>query len=97
MIDPGRRDWLTLVLIGLAILLMPAVFLLLTLEALILFGDIELADLTLVQLVELYLLDLAVLLAFAYAVYRVTLYAVEEQLPKTLDRIDAEERRDDDE
>lgn len=79
-----------LLLIGIIVLFAPALFLVVTLEALVLLGDIEFADLTTIELLELYLLDMVLLVGFAYAVYRVTLYIIESHLPDALDAFDTE-------
>jgi hypothetical protein len=68
----GREipDWAVAAAVGVLVLLSPAVILLITLEFLVLSGDLVVGRVTPLELLELYLLDLAVLVGFAYLVYR---------------------------
>lgn len=54
----------------------------------------ESEELSALELVELYVIEAVVVLAFAYIVYRLTLFFVEERLPESLDAL-AEETEDD--
>lgn len=76
----------TLVLIiGLLVLLAPATLLVLTLAFFSFTGDVLVQELTLLEIVELYLLDLVVLVGFSYGLYRVVKLLVVHQLPESLD------------
>lgn len=74
MIPEDRRRKLLTIVITIFVLFAPLLILAATLEALILFGDIDGADLSLVELLELYLLDLVLLGLFAFVVYRLARY-----------------------
>jgi hypothetical protein len=89
MVTSDSLDRLTLLVIGLLIIFAPAFFVLLTLEFLILTGNLLLSDITLLELLELYVLDLAFLLVFAYAVYRLTAWTFEHRLPSLLDALES--------
>jgi hypothetical protein len=80
------------------LLFTPAVLLALTVAFLFVAQSIVLADLSTVELVELYLIELVVFTAFAYLLYRVTRVAVTEHLPEADgdDRPPEEARRGDD-
>lgn len=82
------RDRFSLILVGLLVVLMPALVLIITLEVLFLFGEIDLTNLTLLELAELYLVEVVLLALFAVAVYRLTLRTTTGQLPDVLDRLD---------
>jgi hypothetical protein len=91
MLRPKQRKWLTRILIGVLVLFTPVLVLIATLEVLFLFGEIEFSDISLLEFVELYLLDLTILVLFAFGIYRITAYLVEEKLIDELERIEAEE------
>ncbi|MBX0294614.1 hypothetical protein [Haloarcula nitratireducens] len=98
MVSSDSQTRLSLLIIGLLVIFAPAFFVLLTLEFLILSGDLLLSDVTPLALLELYILDLVFLLVFAYAVYRVTSWTFEHQLPSVLDALeDGEDDNDADE
>lgn len=65
VIPPDSRDYLVLLVIGLLVVLGPVVVLALTLGALVLFGDLALGRITPVEFLELYVLDLVVLVVLA--------------------------------
>jgi hypothetical protein len=86
-----RRRKLTLLFIGLFVLFAPLLILVATIEALLLFGDIDFADLTPVELLELYLLDLVLLGLFALVLYRLLRYFLDKQLPEVIEALEAED------
>lgn len=91
MISSDSQTRLSLLLVGLLVIFAPAFFVLLTLEFLILSGDLLLSDITPLALLELYVLDLVFLLVFAYAVYRITSWTFQHRLPSVLDTIESTE------
>lgn len=74
------RNWLVLFAIGLLFIFTPVLILIATLEVLFIFGEIDLATISALEFIELYLLDLFLLTLFAYAIYRVTMWAIESEL-----------------
>jgi hypothetical protein len=91
MLSSDSQTRLSLLIIGLLVIFAPAFFVLLTLEFLILSGDLLLSDITPLALLELYILDLVFLVVFAYAVYRVTSWSFEHRLPSLLDALESTE------
>ncbi|MBX0324387.1 hypothetical protein EGH21_15255 [Halomicroarcula sp. F13] len=91
MASSDSQTRLSLLVIGLLVIFAPAFFVLLTLEFLILSGDLLLSDVTPLSLLELYLLDLVFLLVFAYGVYRITSWTFEHRLPSVLDTLESTE------
>ena len=91
MVSSDSQTRLSLLIIGLLVIFAPAFFVLLTLEFLVLSGDLLLSDITPLALLELYILDLVFLLLFAYAVYRVTSWTFEHRLPSLLDAFESTE------
>jgi len=87
MMQGDRRRKLAMLLIGLFFLFAPLLILVATLEALILFGEVDFADLSLVELVELYVLDLVLLGLFAFVVYRLARHFLETELPGLRDEL----------
>ncbi len=79
MTASNSRDRLVLLAVGVLVLLAPAVILLLTLGVLALLGELALGDLTPVEFLELYVVDLVVLAGLAYGIYRLTRWAVTRQ------------------
>lgn len=90
------RDRLVLLGIGLLVLLGPVVIIVLTLGALVLFGALAVGDVTFVELVELYLLELVLFVGFSYGVYRLSLWLIRNQLPGPSDSPDTRESTDPD-
>lgn len=88
MIPPDSRDRLVLLVGGLFVLLGPVLILLFTLGALVLFGDLALGRMTIVEFLELYILDLGLFVVLAYGVYRLTLWMVQHQIPASLDAVE---------
>jgi len=82
-------------IIGLLVLLVPVCLLVLTVTFLSFTGNALEQELTLLEIVELYLLEVVVLAVFSYGLYRLVEILVVHQLPKSLDEI--EERDEDDE
>jgi len=94
--DPRER--FALLGMGVVILLGPVLILAITLEVLILFGDLRLEQVTPVKFLELYIIDLVLFTGLAYGIYRLTLWLVEHRLPKSLDALgpqDAAKSRED--
>ncbi len=92
MIRPESRDRIVLLAIALLVLLGPVLILVLTLGALVYFGDLVLGRVTLVEFLELYIIELLLFTGFAYVIYRLTLWLVVHQTPV---RSDVTEFRDD--
>jgi len=90
------RRRLSIALIALLVVFTPALILVATLEALFLLGEITLADISALEFIELYLLDLGLLVLFAVAIYQITKYVVGEQLPAPLGTEPEERPADDD-
>lgn len=82
MKSSDTRDRLVLIGIGLLVVLGPVVVLGLTLGILSLLGEVAFGRITAVELVELYIVDLLLLLGFAYGIYRLTLRMVRRRLPE---------------
>ncbi|WP_336329818.1 hypothetical protein [Haloarcula sp. CGMCC 1.2071] len=85
---------IALLVIGLVILFAPALFLVATLEFLILSGDLALNEISLLEFVELYLIDLVLFVLLGYGVYRLTFWLIENQLPEALDTVEETEAAD---
>lgn len=99
MISPDLRDRAIILAIGLLVLLSPVLFLAATLSFLILTGDLILGQVTLLEFLELYIIELILFIGLTYGLYKLTLWMVENQLPASLDAIegrDAEEILNDD-
>jgi len=89
---PQKR--IALLVIGLVILFAPALFLVATLEFLILSGDLALSEISLLEFVELYLIDLVLFVLLGYGVYRLTLWLIKNRLPEALDTVEETEVTD---
>lgn len=76
------RDRLVLIGIELLVVLGPVVVLGLTLGILSLLGEVAFGRITAVERVELYIVDLLLLLGFACGIYRLTLRVVRRRLPE---------------
>mgnify|MGYP000415736757 CR=1 FL=1 len=76
MASDGGRSNLKTIALGLAVLFVPALIIVATLEFLILTGDLVLNELTPLELVELYLIDLVLFAGGAYLLYRLLLYSI---------------------
>lgn len=73
------------------VIITPVMLLVLTLTFLTITTDIAVEQLTLVELVELYLLDLVLLVAVGYLLYRLMLRLVVHELPAALDELEQEQ------
>jgi hypothetical protein len=93
MIPPESRDRLGLLAIGLLVLLGPVLILVLTLAALVFFGDLVLGRLTPVEFLELYIIELLLFTGFGYGIYRLTLWLVVHKAPALSADSDAPEDR----
>jgi hypothetical protein len=85
---------IALLVIGLVILFAPALFLVATLEFLILSGDLALSEISLLEFVELYLIDLVLFVLLGYGIYRLTFWLIKDQLPEALDTVEETEVTD---
>jgi hypothetical protein len=94
VIPPDSRDRLVLIAIGLLVLLAPALILVVTLGTLVLLGDLAFGQLTPVEFLELYLIDLVLFFVLAYGVYRLTLWLVKRQVPVSLESLESREDAD---
>lgn len=74
--------------IGLLVVLAPMVIIFFTLSFLSLTGDLVVGRLTLLEFLELYVLDLVLFGAFAYGLYRLTLRLIGTELPASLDALE---------
>jgi hypothetical protein len=88
MFPDDSQDRIVFLVLGLLVLLAPVVLLVLTLGFLVITGDLVLGRVTPVQFLELYLIDLTVLLVVGYGVYRLTLWLVADRLPASLEADD---------
>lgn len=84
-------DRLVVLAIGLLIVLGPVVLLVLTLGFLMLTGDLLVNQVTPIEFLELYVIDLLLFSVFGYGFYRLTLTMVERHLPTSLDALDEED------
>jgi hypothetical protein len=94
MASPDSRERLGRLAIGLLVLLGPVLILVITLELLILFGDLTLSDISLVEFLELYIIDLLLFIGLAYGIYRLTWWLVEGRRPASRDTLDARDTTD---
>ena len=79
-----------LLAIGLLVLFTPVLLLVITLWFLSLTGDLLLGKITLLELLELYVLDLLLVAGIAFAIYRLMVRLVEHQLPASLDALETD-------
>lgn len=77
-----------IILIGLLLVIAPVVILWFTIGFLRLAGGLLLTELSLLELVELYVLELILFTAGTYLLFRLRRYAVAERLPKAIDESD---------
>ena len=92
-VSPSQKR-LAILVIGLVVLFAPALFVVATLEFLILSGDLALSEISLIEFLELYLIDLLLFVVLGYGVYRLTLWLIRDQLPEALDTVDETETAD---
>ncbi|MFA1611569.1 hypothetical protein [Halobellus rubicundus] len=90
MKSTDSRERLPLIAIGFLVLFGPAVILVITLEILILFGDLELSQITPVKFIELYIVDLILFTGLGYGIYRSSLWLVKNKLPPSPDAVDSQ-------
>ena len=88
MVSIDSQNPVVLLVLGMLLLFAPVVLLALTLGFLVITGDLILGRVTPLEFLELYVIDLAVLLAVGYGVYRLTLWLVAHRLPASLDELD---------
>ncbi|MCU4717393.1 hypothetical protein [Halapricum hydrolyticum] len=89
MASSDPRDRLVPVAIGLVVLFAPVLILALTIEVLVLTGDLVVEDLTLLTLLELYLIDLVAFAVLAYVIYRLALWLVAHRHLEPTDQSDS--------
>jgi len=92
MASGDSRDRLVLLAYGVFFLIAPAVILAFTLAFLVITGDLVLGRLSLVEFLELYLIDLVIVGAFGYGFYRLTTWIAEHRLPTLLETLAADEQ-----
>ncbi|MDQ2071437.1 hypothetical protein ACODNH_14260 [Haloarcula sp. NS06] len=92
-VSPSQKR-IALLVIGLVVLFAPALFVLATLEFLILSGNLALSEISVLEFVELYLIDLVLFVLLGYGVYRLTFWLIQDQLPDALDTVDETEGSD---
>jgi len=85
MSQSGQRNTLVVLLVGLFLLFAPALFVVATLEFLILSGDLVLSEISPLEFLELYIIDLALFAGVGYGIYRLTLWVVTNRLPESFD------------
>lgn len=88
MISLDSQNRIVFLVLGLLVLLAPVVLLVLTLGFLVISGDLVLGRVTPLEFLELYVIDLTVLLVVGYGVYRLTLWLVAHRIPASLDALD---------
>ncbi|WP_299332059.1 hypothetical protein [Haloplanus sp.] len=88
MLSNSSQNRIVFLTLGLLVLLAPVVLLVLTLGFLVITGDLVLGRVTPLEFLELYIIDLVVLVAVGYGVYRLTIWLVAHRLPASLDELD---------
>lgn len=96
MESPEIPDRLVLLLIALLVLFSPVVILGLTVLFLQWTGDLLIGELTLVEYLELYILELLIFVGFSYALYRLVRVLVVYKLPDAIEGIEDESDSQDD-
>lgn len=74
--------------IGLLLLLAPALILFFTISFLSFTGDLVVGRVTMIEFIELYLIDFVLFAVFAYGLYRLTKTLVSRKLPSSLDALE---------
>lgn len=82
------KDHFTVLMAGLLVLFAPVVILAATFGFLTLVQGYNSSEISIIELAELYVIELVLVVAFGYFVYRLTLYMVEHRLPASLDAIE---------
>lgn len=85
---PYIPDRIVVLVILLLVVLAPILIIILTLAFLVLIGDLLLGQLTPLELLELYIIDLVLFAGFAYGLYRLTLTLVKRKLPASMDALE---------
>lgn len=91
-ISPHR---MRILLIGLLVLFTPVILLVITIGFLLMAQSIVLNELSALEMLELYLIEVAIFGGFAYLLYRTTQTVVEEHLPASLDATEEPREADD--
>lgn len=81
MTVPNSRNRLANIALGLLVLFAPVLILAVTLGTLVIFADLALGEITLIEFFELYVIDLLLFAVLGYGVYRLTLWMVTERFP----------------
>lgn len=82
---------MVVLLIGLLVLLAPALILVLALAFLAFTGDLLLGRVTPLELLELYVIELVSVAVLAYGLYRLVRVLIVHRLPRTLDTLGDDE------
>ncbi|QRV14849.1 hypothetical protein JMJ58_18310 [Haloterrigena salifodinae] len=77
-----------IILIGLFLVIVPAVILWFTIGFLMLVGGLALGELSIVELIELYIIELILFSVGSYLLFRFHRYLVTERLPKMINKKD---------
>lgn len=88
---PDIPDRVVLLLVGVSVIFLPVILLGLTLGFLVFVGDLVPGRLSLLELFELYILELLVLGGFAYGLYRSVRVLVVHKLPASLDSLEEDD------
>lgn len=89
MIPDDSRDRIAILAYGVLVLFAPVMILVLTLGFLSLTGDLVLGRVTPLEFLELYVIELVLVVGFGYGLYRLTLWVVRHRLPAELDALEA--------
>ena len=87
MVSSDSWNRITVLLVGLLVLFAPALFVIITLEFLILTGEVALTEISLLEFLELYIIDLILLAGFGYGVYRLTLWVTDRPLRESVNEL----------
>lgn len=88
MSESDAVNRLVVLAIGILVLLTPALLLATVFWFLTFTGDLVLREVTLLEFVELYLIELVLIAAVTYSLYRLVLWLAEHKLPDALDTLD---------
>lgn len=91
MSSEASRDRLTLLVVALLLILAPVVILASTLGFLVITGDLVLGRVTPLEFLELYFIELAIVVTFGYGSYRLMTWLALHRLPTLLDEDEAGE------
>jgi hypothetical protein len=87
----GLLDRSKLVVISILLVFTPVVLLVITLGFLVTAQGLDPAEISVLELIELYLIELALFAAFGYLLYRLLIHSVENHLPQIIDRLEGDE------